>query len=211
MPYLPWDEAAPAGTDPADQIDTYIQQVKIAVRERMVSLGVTDWDTADPVIFALLALGGLTPYIKGDSTSTELSIRDDTGVTKFVLWDLLTGKTTFQAPVVVSGQNASITPEDKGNVTGAVTVDWADGNNQHMTFTGNVTFTFNNPVVGSFYFLRIAQDGTGSRLVTWPGNVKFADGLITTLTTTASKVDCVGMYYDGTNYLAWFVGRSFSV
>src|SRR5690606_36240292 len=102
MPYIPWDEASPAGTDLANQLDTFIQEVKIAVRERMVSLGVTDWDTDDPVFWALLAMGGATPYIRGDSTSTELSIRDDTGVTKFVLWDLLTGKTTFQAPVVVS-------------------------------------------------------------------------------------------------------------
>jgi len=211
MPYgQPWNEAAPAGSDAASGIDTYIQNDKIAVRERMVSLGATGWATDDPVYFNYVQLGGATPYIIGNAASTEISIRDKTGATKqLVITDA--GQATFNVPLTVASKNVANAEFDKGNVTGATTINWNQGNNQKMTFTGNVTFTFSNPVAGAFYFLRIAQDATGSRIVTWPASVKFSDGLITTLTTTASKVDCVGFYYDGTDYLAWFVARSISV
>ncbi len=86
-----------------------------------------------------------------------------------------------------------------GNSTGAVTVDFADGNKQSFTLTGDVTFTFSNPVAGESYTFVLTQDATGSRLVTWPAAVKFAGGSLT-LTTTANKTDVVKMLYDGTNY-----------
>lgn len=86
-----------------------------------------------------------------------------------------------------------------GNSTGAVTVDFVNGDKQTFTLTGDVTFTFSNPVSGTEYTFELTQDGTGSRLVTWPAAVKFAGGSLT-LTTTATKTDVVKMLYDGTNY-----------
>ena len=46
----------------------------------------------------------------------------------------------------------------------------------------------------------MVQDGTGSRTATWPASVKWPSGTAPTLTTTASSVDIVSFYYDGTNY-----------
>lgn len=80
MPYIPWDENSPSGSDPANELDTFIQEVKEAVRERMVSLGVTNWASADPVTFAALLMGGVTPYFRGSSTTTSIQFQSKDGL-----------------------------------------------------------------------------------------------------------------------------------
>ena len=47
----------------------------------------------------------------------------------------------------------------------------------------------------------LIQDGTGSRLATWPGTVKWPAGTAPTLTTTAAGSDICSFYWDGTNLL----------
>lgn len=86
-----------------------------------------------------------------------------------------------------------------GSITGATTVNLSTGNLITATLTGNVTFTFNNPVAGTFYFFRLTQDAIGSRLVTWP-TIKWLSGVTPVLTTTASKADIVTLFNDGTSY-----------
>ena len=82
-----------------------------------------------------------------------------------------------------------------------VAIDWNVSQNQQVTLAGNRTFTFANPQAGQTYSVKITQDATGSRLVTWPSTVKWAGGSAPTLTTTASKTDRITFYYDGTYYL----------
>jgi hypothetical protein len=54
--------------------------------------------------------------------------------------------------------------------------------------------------------LKLIQDGTGSRTVTWPtegtaaGNLAWTGKAAPTLTTTAAGVDIVNFYYDGSVY-----------
>jgi hypothetical protein len=209
-----WNEAAPPGTLPANQIDTAIQQDKIAVRERMVSLGVTGWATEDPVGFNQLNFIGANPKIIPGTASIRIRNRADnqTNVEIFDAGDIEVFRDVIvNRNIRVKSKQAYNEPLVVGDVTGAVTVNWNNGANQHLRFTGAVTFTFSNPIAGSFYFLRIQQDGTGNRIVTWPGAVRFPTGSVTTLTTTANRVDCIGFYYDGTNYLGWFVARNLSV
>lgn len=70
------------------------------------------------------------------------------------------------------------------------------------TLTAPTTLSLVNPRVGSF-ILRIGQDGTGGRTVTWFSTIKWADGVVPTLTSTASKTDVFGFLctasgvYDG--------------
>lgn len=82
-----------------------------------------------------------------------------------------------------------------------VAIDWNNGVNQAVTVAGNRTLTFANPVAGGDYAVKITQDATGSRLITWPSTVKWAGGSAPTLTTTASRTDVIYFRYDGTNYL----------
>jgi len=89
---------------------------------------------------------------------------------------------------------------DAGNSSTAQTIDWSNGSAQKSTLTGNVTYTFSNGVTGGAYVLKIAT-GAGSFTATWPAAVKWAGGTAPTITTTASRVDLVNFYYDGTT---WF-------
>jgi hypothetical protein len=105
-----------------------------------------------------------------------------------------------------AGQYYSPTNDD-GNSSTADTIDWDAGNTRLSTLTGNCTFTFSNPKDGGRYLIALKQDGTGSRTVTWPSSVKWANGTPPTLTTTAGHVDVVTLvYYAGLgasgNYLA---------
>lgn len=89
-----------------------------------------------------------------------------------------------------------------GNSTGAVAVNFSSGNLQSLTLTGNITPTFSNLKNGGAYTLILKQDATGSRTVTWPASVLWADGTAPTLTTDANGIDTVSFIYDGTNQFA---------
>lgn len=63
---------------------------------------------------------------------------------------------------------------DHGSVSGAVTIDYNQGNVQRMTLTGNVVLTLDNwPTTGTVSVL-IAQTGT-AYTVTWPSSVRAAN------------------------------------
>jgi len=90
-----------------------------------------------------------------------------------------------------------------GNSSTAVTIDLSTGSAQKVTLTGNTTFTLTNPQTGGAYVIRIAT-GAGSFTVTWPGTVKWSGGTAPTITATASKVDLINLYWDGTSYYGSF-------
>jgi hypothetical protein len=58
-----------------------------------------------------------------------------------------------------------------------------------ITLTANCTLTFPTATAGTSFLLRLAQDATGSRTVTWPATVKWAGAVAPTLSTGVSKVD----------------------
>jgi len=87
---------------------------------------------------------------------------------------------------------------DNGTATGATTIDWSKSNTQTLVLGASpIALTFNNGQPGAHYTLALKQDATGSRLVTWPGNVRWSSGVAPTLTTTANKTDYVEFVYDG--------------
>lgn len=129
----------------------------------------------------------------------------------------ITGLTVASGGAVISGGNLRVASGqgssaqfDVGNSgAGTAVVDWDRGNSQKITLTGNATLQFGNPLAGAHYFLRISQDATGSRTVTWPAAVHWSNGVAPTLTTTASRVDLVAFYYDGTTYFGVLVAANF--
>lgn len=86
------------------------------------------------------------------------------------------------------------------NTTATGTVTLALGAND-LTLTGNVTtvnITADNPTTGvvgpkpgsqSSFVVKLTQDATGSRTVTWGSKFKFVGGTAPTLSTAAGKVD----------------------
>lgn len=101
------------------------------------------------------------------------------------------------------------------DTAGAVTINWNNGNTQHITLTGNVTFTFSNGRSGTKHTLIIAQDGSGSHTVTWPsgaGGVNWSGGSEVAPTTTADAWDYFGFVYNSVNntYDAVGIKQNFS-
>jgi hypothetical protein len=87
---------------------------------------------------------------------------------------------------------------DDGNSGVADTVSWIAGGAHKSTLTGNVVFTFTAPGGITAVTLKLVQDATGGRTVTWPASVKNAP----TLTTTANTTSIISFYWDGLNYWA---------
>ncbi len=86
------------------------------------------------------------------------------------------------------GTGASGDAYDLGStLSGAVTVDRANGTWQHGTLAGNVTLTFSAVTSGKDlgFTLELTQDATGGRTVTWPGSVTWLGGSEPTHDTTA--------------------------
>lgn len=76
-----------------------------------------------------------------------------------------------------------------------ITPDVANGDFQYVTLGGNRTFAapLNPPTAASLksvrMLLRIRQDGTGSRTITWNAIYRFPNGITPILTTAANKSD----------------------
>lgn len=88
-----------------------------------------------------------------------------------------------------------------------ITWDMDSGANANVTLAGNRTLAITNVEAGDYGTIAITQDGTGSRTITF-GNVNGGAGTHLTvsggggditLTSTASAVDILSYYYDGTS------------
>lgn len=108
------------------------------------------------------------------------------------------GNNAFTAVKLISF-NSEI---NNGNKTGASQNigDFTAGARQKITLTGNVsssTWTVASTVTD--WRLKVCQDATGSRTITWPTSpaITWVGGTAPTLTTTASACDLIGFYYDG--------------
>lgn len=111
---------------------------------------------------------------------------------------------SITSPALLSVNNVrGVNPKIRyaqGNVTGATTFNRLNGETITATLTGDITVTLTSGLVaGDRLRLVLTQDGTGSRLVTWPSNFKKAGGTLT-LSTGASAVDVIEMVHDGTNW-----------
>lgn len=84
---------------------------------------------------------------------------------------------------------------------GTTTIDWKLGNKFFFTFgNANETFTFTAPSNPCSLTLVMKQYSTGGKTATWPASVKWADGIVPTLSTGNDAIDIISLYYDGTNY-----------
>lgn len=82
------------------------------------------------------------------------------------LWTLV-GSSVYrlQSPTVVRATDVVYT----GNITGAATIDAANGGTQILTLTGNVSsITISNLDSGGSLDIILIQDGTGGRTIAWP-------------------------------------------
>lgn len=92
------------------------------------------------------------------------------------------------------------TVQAHGNTGATETFDYVTADFHTATLDANCTFTFTGATNGKLAILglRLTQDGTGSRTVTWPASVTWAEaGTAPTLQTAAAAVDEV--WFDSTD------------
>ncbi len=125
-------------------------------------------------------------YIAADSTATGATVTSPPTTNP----TYLTG-TTGLFETTISGGGSVV--KAHGSTGSTETFDPVDGNIHTATLDANCTITLTGPASGPgcTIELRLTQDGTGSRLVTWPGSVVWAGGTAPVLATAAAAVDFI--------------------
>jgi len=109
----------------------------------------------------------------------------------------LTSETDPLSVHKVGSQYASTT------YTATVSVDWNNGNVQTIQLaSGTQSITFANPLSSGRYILKLKQptSGAAGTISSWPASVYWPSDVVPTLTSTNSKVDVIGIFYDGSYY-----------
>lgn len=90
-----------------------------------------------------------------------------------------------------------------------VTFDLDTGSIQQVTLGGNRTLAISNEDAGQVFIVKLIQDGTGSRTVTWFSTINWAGGSAPTLTTTAGQADVFGFICTDTDtYDGFIIGQN---
>lgn len=107
---------------------------------------------------------------------------------------------------VITGSYGDITTDTDG---ATVTFNMATSNVHTVTLAGNRTLAVSNVKVGQIFTVRLVQDSTGSRTVTWFTTIKWAGGAAPTLTTGTGKADTfVFLTTSSGNYDGYIVGQN---
>lgn len=118
----------------------------------------------------------------------------------------------YDADTVKSDVATSFTAQQNfgtATLTDGANIDWNLATQQVAKVTLGGNRTMNAPthlVDGGTYALRVIQDGTGSRTITWNAVFKWAGGTAPTLSTGAGDVDILTFISDGTNMYGTFAG-----
>ena len=102
----------------------------------------------------------------------------------------------------INVKNATfLTEYDNGDSGVAKTIDWNNGQNQKITLTANCVLTLPSVIGTGRFQLKIIQDGTGARSLSFtsasvknPTNFDFASG-------TANQECIITFYWDGAKYI----------
>lgn len=173
---------------------------------------------ATALAVATNSAGGFSP-IDGTATLTNKTIDTASNTIKIAGttiggWasaaDVQAGTSTSK-PVTssaLSGSQAILT------LTDGTTISWdmSTGYNAIVTIAGNRTLNApTNFTVGQTYTIRIKQDATGSRTMTWPASFDWGTTGAPTLTTTASKVDMITLFCTSSTptFEAYLSGKGF--
>lgn len=112
---------------------------------------------------------------------------------------------TFTKPKTIQPYTDFVTATDGATVT----FDLATGHIQQVTLGGNRTLAISNEQAGQAFILRLIQDGTGTRTVTWFSTVNWAGGVEPTLTATLDKSDWFGFICTAADtYSGFIIGQN---
>ena len=142
-----------------------------------------------------------------DAGKTKLMTVPDTAsdtLAAIAATQTLTNKTLTKP--TINGSVQAYTTDDDG---ATVTFSMATSNVHTVVLGGNRTLAVSNTVTGQPFVLRLVQDGTGSRTVTWFATIKWPNAVVPTLTTTLNKTDVFGFICTGSNtYDGFIIGQA---
>ena len=193
--YLLWDESA-------DKLLTAGGAVVDIVKDKLLIGGTAVTTTAAE----LNILDGVT------ATNTELNYLDITtlGTTE------ASKAVTADANGVVKFDNGVQQESTVLTSDTSVTLDLNAGTVFTITLAHNIgTFTWSNPAssgYASVFSLKVTQDGTGGRTISWPASVDWASGTAPTLSSGANDVDVFVFFTvdGGTTYYGFTSGQDLS-
>ena len=138
------------------------------------------------------------------SSGTIFSVADITGLPSMEV------NADGEVKLAEYGTNVTIftglkTPIEDNTDGATVTFDLDSSSTHTVTLGGNRTLALSNADAGQKFIIRLVQDGTGSRTVTWFSTIKWAGGVEPTLTTTANKTDVFGFICTSANNYDGFV------
>jgi hypothetical protein len=118
----------------------------------------------------------------------------------------------YNASIATTNTSQTFTAQQvpfNGTLTDGATINWNGNTNGQVvavTLTGNRTMAAPTNIQSrALYLMRVTQDATGSRTLTWNAAFKFGGSGAPTLTTTASKVDILSFVGGASNTLE-FIG-----
>ena len=160
----------------------------------------TTWNSGDTLTASALngefnALLNAIAIVNADvsgSAGIVFSKLDSVTVAGVTTSQTLTNKTLTKPTI-----NGSVQGTSALSPSAAATQD-LDGSTDNVFLitmpAGNITFTVSNMTAGQFFYVRILQDGTGSRTVTWFNTITWAGASAPTLTTTANRADLLAFF-----------------
>lgn len=190
----------------ASEFDQIVDTLKSHVYDiDILSLyvGGTQVITAARAIQSITTINGLTLPSAAIIGSTETQTMTNKTLTSATL----NGTTAFGGPMDTNNNN--VTEIKQATFSGVVastvsastaTIDWTSGSVQTVTLAYSAsTIAFTAPSGVARLTLKVVQDASGSRTVTWP-TIKWQGAAAPTLTTGANKIDILTFVYDGTSY-----------
>jgi len=168
------------------------------------SEGTAQAHNAGAVVEILVTSKGYNDIVDGVLVEHNQDGTHKTPVVTLTGTQTLTNKTLTKPTL-----NGSVQAVTADTDAATITFSMAASNYHTVTLGGNRTLAVSNVSTGQPFILRLLQDGTGSRTVTWFATIKWAGGVAPTLTTTASKADVFGLVCTGSNtYDGFVVGQN---
>lgn len=163
----------------------------IAYAKLNLAAAIQNSDLAGGITYSKLSLSG--GIVNGDISNTaaiatsKLALGISGSVVGTTDTQTLSSKTLTKP--IINGSQQGLTTDTDG---GTVTFDMSASNIHTVVIAGNRTFAVTNVAVGQAFVIRVVQDATGSRVVSWFATIKWPGGSAPTLTTTGNKTDVIG-------------------
>jgi hypothetical protein len=103
--------------------------------------------------------------------------------------------------------NASVHPITTVSYSGSIVFDLDTSNHFYVTLGGTPTMSINNGDDGQCFIVHLNQ-GTGGFTVTWWLGLRWAGGVIPTLSTGANKIDTFGFIVNGSDTYGYVIGKN---